>query len=953
MLSTSASSRTNGWGLRRQSTNSGGSAADSLLRIVDAGLFGVIFIAPYFFGGRHDAGRLLLVSIIAVTGTAWFARQALLPAARWPRTVCYVLLLLAAALVAIQIVPLPQEWIARLSPRTSQLLPLWTSADAKPPNFGAWHTLSLMPHETTKALAMLLSYALLFVIVIGRVEEKADAERLLQGVALSAVLMAVFGLVHYATTDGRFFWFYWHPHRLATDSLSGPFINRNHFADFLVLGTGPLLAWLLYAGKDFMWAGPQTKTASGAKQIIILWGLGGAAALVAMTTLLSRSRGGTLALLAAGAVLVTIYLCRGLADRRIFYGVVGLAVVVVGLLSVHGYDQVASRLDDFTDGSMNDLDRGGIRRKVWAANIAAFEAGWITGAGAGSHSEVCPVYLPQSFTKEYTHAENGYLQIASENGIGGVVLLAAGILLCVTWCISGLCRATDPDIIRLLGAAAAGLAASALHSLVDFVWYIPACITITIILAGCALRLSQLARPAADRGACYRVLKRGRWIERAAAAMLVGGWCVYTYVGPAMAAVHWDRYLRASVANAEIARRQLTALVESRPAMQTAEQARLNDIMLEELGTVVRWDPLFARAHLRLAARYIAQFDLLQQQSQNAMNFSDLRDTLATARFASSKERLAWLERAFGSNLDWLWRAADEARVAASLCPLQGGAYVYLAQLSFLDGTNNDAHGAAVNAWVDQGLRVRPHDADVLFEVGRQNLIAGDVDSAVARWKQCFDDTGPHQLKIVYLLAGRISAGKFLESFQPDWRTLRGVWARYRELGQESDTDAVLSYAANCAEHEREADYGLPPAFVWFWQAQFYAESGRPDDALRCLERAYESGPRHYFVRAALAQALQTAGRFAEAEPHLRWCLARRPGDKNISSALFELSKQRLAEREAMIESAQQARLRAPLPPQLSTVGQQQQTPVIQTQFVAPVQTQMAAPASSSFTAPK
>ncbi len=270
-------------------------------------------------------------------------------------------------------------------------------------------------------------------------------------------------------------------------------------------------------------------------------------------------------------------------------------------------------------------------------------------------------------------------------------------------------------------------------------------------------------------------------------------------------------------------------------------------------------------------------------------------------------------------------------------------------RLSFLDGAN----GAAVDAWVDQGLRVRPHDADVLFEVGRQNLIAGDVDSAVSRWKQCFNDTGPHQLKIVYLLAGRIAAAKFLESFQPDWRTLRGVWARYRELGQQSDMDAVLSYAANCAEHETEDDYGLPPAYVWFWQAQFYAEAERPDDALRCLQRAYACGPRHYFVRAALAQALQAAGRFAEAEPHLRWCLARRPDDKNISYALFELSKQRLAERESMVRSAQQARLGAPSSPPFSSVGQQQLAPVIQTQFVAPAQPQVPAATTLPFTTPQ
>ncbi len=765
-MTSHAPSKLDGWGPGSRQLKSGRSAADVLLRVVDGGLCGVIFVAPYFFGGRHDMGRLLLVSIIAMTATAWFARQALLPAARWPRTIAYLLLLLAAALIVLQIVPLPQDWIARLSPRTSQLLPLWSGGGEGATNFGRWQTLSLMPHETTKSLAMLLSYSLLFIVVIGRIEEKADAERLLQGVALSAVIMAAFGLLHYNTTDGRFFWFYWHPHRLASQTLSGPFINRNHFADFLVLGLGPLLAWLLQAAMQAAVTNSRRKKAENSKETIIAWTLCGAAVLVMMTVLLSRSRGGTLVMLVAGAVLVTAYLCRGLADSRFLYGLAGLAVVILGLLSLHGYDQVVQRLDDFTEGSMDDVDHGGIRRKIWTANIAAFEAGWLTGTGAGTHCEMCPVYLPQTFTKEYTHAENGYLQIASENGIGGIVLFGVGIVLCGTWCLGGLRRAADPDVIRLLGAAAAGLAASVMHSLVDFVWYIPACMSITIILAGCALRLSQLARPAEDQAACYRPLKRGRWIERAAAALLIGVWAVHTYIGPGMAAIYWDRHLRASVANSELVQQQVEALVESQPASQSAEQAQLNDTMLQELDHVVQWDSQFARAHLRLAARYIAQFDLLQQQSDNAMNLGQIRDSLATASFASPDRQHAWLERVFGSNLEWLRRAEAEARVAASLCPLQGEAYVYLAQLSFL----HRAATTQVDAFIDQGLRVRPHDAEVLFEVGRENYIAGDLAGAVARWKQCFDDPGSHQIKIIFLLSGRLTAANFLETFQPDWQ---------------------------------------------------------------------------------------------------------------------------------------------------------------------------------------
>src|SRR6185369_15925972 len=97
---------------------------------------------------------------------------------------------------------------------------------------------------------------------------------------------------------------------------SGPFINRNHFADFLVLGIGPLLAWLLHAARHYLSGDSRRKVTLTPKEMLELCAVGTAASLVVFTVLLSASRGGCLALLLAGGVLVTIYLCRGLADSR-------------------------------------------------------------------------------------------------------------------------------------------------------------------------------------------------------------------------------------------------------------------------------------------------------------------------------------------------------------------------------------------------------------------------------------------------------------------------------------------------------------------------------------------------------------------------------------------------------------------------------------------------------------
>jgi tetratricopeptide (TPR) repeat protein/O-antigen ligase len=882
-----------GW---NQETASGSSAiADTMRQVVDLGLCGVIFVAPYFFGGRHDLGRLVLVSIVAVTAIAYFARQTMLATAGWPRTVLHVLFLAAAGLLILQIVPLPPWLVDRLSPHTAELLPLWSSGNGDPSTFGAWRTVSLYPHETTKALAMLAAYGLLFAVVAGRIQEQSDIEQVMKWIALAAAAMAGFGIVHHLTTDGRFFWFYSHPYRSARTSLSGAFVNRNHFADYLVLGVGPLAGWLLHvvAGRESNRT--SRRPAQWTVQQIVAWALAGAVALVILAILGSTSRGGAIALLVAGSVLLGIYASRGLVDIRLVFGLIGLAVVVVGLLSLRGYDEVVHRLDDFAEGTLDGMDSRAIRRTVWSANIAAFQSAWPAGVGAGVHREICPVYMEESFGKEFSHAENGYLQVATETGMAGVLLLGSGIMLCACWFVSGFRHAERPAEIRSLGAAAAGLAASLAHSLVDFVWYIPACMSVTVILAACVFRQSQMARASKEWPSGLRVLPAGRWFELTAGVALVSAWMVQTYVGPAMAAIYSNRYLRVSATNEELARRQMWDVFNSQPAEDPAGPAQFNDLMMRQLEEVVRWDPQCARGHLRLAAKYIARFEMLQQHAENAMGLAQIRDAVAASNFDSPAERNSWLRRAIGPNIELLLRAADEARQAVCLCPLQGEGYVYLAQLSFLEG----ATAASARSYIDQAMRVRPQDADIRFEVGLQELMAGNLAAAIENWKQCFDDRGPHQLKTVYLLAGRLPAPLFLSTFQPNWQTLQQIWKRYREQGQASDLDALLAYSVEATRLETSSKGKLPPGFVWYWQSTFYRDVQRHEEALACLERAYACDRNQFSIRYALAAALERSGRLAEAEPHFRWCLARRPHDKGLSTALVRITKERLAQQPA------------------------------------------------------
>jgi tetratricopeptide (TPR) repeat protein len=250
-----------------------------------------------------------------------------------------------------------------------------------------------------------------------------------------------------------------------------------------------------------------------------------------------------------------------------------------------------------------------------------------------------------------------------------------------------------------------------------------------------------------------------------------------------------------------------------------------------------------------------------------------------------------WLNRAVGTSVKLLDSAYVHAQQAVALCPLEGDGYILLANLGFL----GDDQPATTEAYVAQAKLVRPYSGEVMFEVGKHYYVRGEFDKGMREWSMCFANSGKHQLLIVNLLAGQMPARDFLEAMHPDWHTLREIWARYRQQPQE--LAELVDYAAKVTERDAHGQNGISPAYIWSWQASMYRDLHQKEPALTCLKHAYECDQHIYSIRFDLGYALKDAGKYLEAEPHLRWCLARRPENKGLSAAILEIAKLRTAER--------------------------------------------------------
>ena len=838
--------------------------ADSLLiKCVDAGLAGVLFAVPVMMGGRIAAGQLVLVSLSLWVAVCWCLRQCLAPRAAWIRSPAGPLMLLALVLAALQFMPLSPSLLAAISPKLAKTLPLWTPGVEGTATMGVWSTLSLTPAATRNTFIMLLAFALLLLTMLQRLRRIEDVERLLRWVAVAAMAMAGFGLIQYFTSNGKYFWFYEYPFASTNGCVTGSFTNRNHFAQFIALGIGPLIWWL-----QSEWRSNRT----GNREITVgLLAIGLGVAVFAV--LMSLSRGGSAAMFAAAIVCLLILYRGSLVGRNTLLTVAGVGLLVVTSLSIYGYEAVARRLDDF--GSVRELNSGG-RLGLWRADAEVIADYPLAGTGLGSHRAVYPMYLHDATNAvglEYTHAESGPVQAAMESGLPGLLLALSGVGLCVFWCVSALLgqrRRKDPRMVLCIAAVAASLAANFLHALVDFVWYVPGVMVVVVVFAACACRLWQLGRGRPAEADRVFWIPRVGWMAAAACLVVVGTLMVHNRLMAARAEPFWHRCL---VLGRNLANRD----APDRPERLAA--------MLENLFATVRWQPDRARAHAWLAAVHLGLFDQPQNPNVAAITVKQLSDTVANDPQLQSPDALdAWLSRAFPERRRHLDAALHHARAAVALCPLLGENYLFLADLSFLAGSYTPRR----TAFVDQALTVRPFDGSVLFAAGQEAAMAGKAQQAVQYWQRSARAGPSHQRRLakVLIATGQLPVDAVLDIVQPDVPTLQWIRRQYDKLGRKDELSVLDERLATVSEVQARTLQGESACGYWLEAAKAHRRLQRSAESLRCLRRAVESDFSHYAARHELGMLLLELREFDEVEKQLRWCLQRKPHDQQVRRQL-------------------------------------------------------------------
>ncbi len=377
----------------------------------------------------------------------------------WPALACGAVWL---GYVWFQLVPLPLELLSRLSPEAAR----WHELAAGPAGLDA-APLTLDRHGTLQGALKSTAYLAFFglsLLLLNRRERVTAAAFML---VVSGFAQAMFGgLAALAGSLG--------------ESAHGSFVNRNHYAAYLVMclsvGIGVLIANLTGAvsrtWKQFF--RNLIALILSPRMLLRL-----ALVVMVIALVLTRSRMGNssffVSLLAAGAI--------GLAfSKRATRSMVILiaSLVVIDIFIVGAYFGVERVLERVEQTRMATEDRDEIAH--YALNL------WrdypVFGSGLGSFHAVIPRYWGEIPGAPYTHAHNDYLQFAGEAGVIGAALLGAMLLMSLLAALRAQQVRADPLMRGIAFGSIMGIIALMIHSAVDFSLQIPAiALTFMLVLA--------------------------------------------------------------------------------------------------------------------------------------------------------------------------------------------------------------------------------------------------------------------------------------------------------------------------------------------------------------------------------------------------------------------------------------------------------------------------------------
>lgn len=845
---------------RRESHDAPSSKFDTVIEWL---LMAMLAFMPLAFGAVDAWAEMIVVALTIAITVVFAAKLIFSRSATLIWTWLYVPIALFIGVVALQLMPLPIEWIKVLSPQTvafkSELLAYTPGALDS-----GKMTLTFYGWETSRMLRLLLCVSAVFVVVLNTIRRTSQIKRLLSAIAVVAAFVAIIQISQVISGTTRIYGVFPMAHKN-----SATFANHSNFGQYMNLALGAMLALLLLQldslrGNE---AGRLSLTKFNEPGVRFTLLLIATLAAGSAALFLSLTRGGMGGWLVGGLVAGFILARSRDGSNKLRLLLIPLLIGGAVLLFV-GFDLVHSRLA--TLGELHSEERE-LDWARWTISVDIIQSvlpayPWF-GVGLGNHEIFYPSVQTLAHERVAGHADNDYAELLLEVGVVGsglVFVFLVGVVANAIRCV----RKGDTTTRSIAIGMVFGLAAILVGSATDFGQRVPACAVLTAIacalLIGLAHRSRSLAQHqpqlegdvSADRAdpeeAVSQASHRGTpvlvripaGLVTLLIAISVGAWSLLEAQHAAAGEKHWRSVLR------------------------TDTQLR----KVKWIGTNDQYKQILVDSEAAVAAdptnvRYRHFLNVYRWQSMNRVRDAETGQALLSSRA-----------------LDVAARVVQDLRLERTLCPTFAPSFAMAGQLGYYALAQPDPARDEIRL----AYRLAASEPASVAAYAALEAREQHFENAVELFRQLVQIHNRYQADANGIFIDELKRVDLAVSVAGDHAgRLDSVYQHLSRLKLENEI--ALLRPTLLAVLEKESQQPDVPAYRLQRLAQLYEQDGRPLDAVatwrRVLAREYKYG-----YRIALARALQKAGDLENALIEAKGSLRMKPDSLEAQKLVESLS---------------------------------------------------------------
>ncbi len=806
-------------------------------------LAALLIFMPLLFGARNAWTEEVVIILSGCIFICFLLKLAVDQNQRIVWSWVYVWVGMFLLIVVIQLVPLPAGIVAKVSPQTVNLRTELLGDLPKAEKLLKSMPISLYPNGTKHDLRIVISAAAVFFVVLNIFRRPSQIKRLLMIIALIGGLVALIALAQDIFGNGLRYWFVPHPYFDNDKAISGPFINHNHYGQFMNLSIGAALGWFCVMVHE-KFAGRHLRPNEildylGSRSARSLWLSFIIMSVGAATVFVSLTRGGMVSMLVA-AVFTTLLLVSRKSLAGHGWAMAVMALVAFACILYVGFDAVYDRF-----ATLRDFEGYEFRWQTLKDLSAAFAHFPLLGTGLGTHSVVYPMYQNINTTLLFTHAENEYAQAIEETGlIGLVTLIFLGMVVWLSYV-----RNVRPVKIPIYSAAYGlgfGLLAILIHSFSDYGQHIPANTFLSVIF--CALLIS-LARQKKDKALRPESIIPSRKSRCLRAAVLLGFCGVWLWIfvdanNARIAEAHWREAL----------------IIEEGLIDKNWE------------GTDDEYEDLISHAAAASEyqpdnIKYCYWLNVYRWYSATEKNKTDTGG-------AADSERLMSIARDIVSELN----------KAFVICPTYGPSYSLAGKIEKFT-----LYDDAGEEKIRKGFRIAPCDPMACFVAGQLDVLEGKIEESIAKFEKAVEIDNGLFRDIVSIYVNYLSRPDLAMSAAGDdvWRleyvagVLRNM--QYNDLAEQCYARAKELLEIRCSQDNASARDLALLANIYHRQLDY-------EGAIEYYRRALDMDYGQVRWRYMLAKLLVETDKIPEAMNEARICLRLRPQFKEAKKLVADLS---------------------------------------------------------------